>query len=145
MVIVILVILIVIGAIILGSEHDLVQRHKAASKGVVNHDAAMRTFCYRVESSEYEVRDRLRQNNIYTSTKYRYDDAQAVITFYSELPDGSVDTSYRIRFWERENFTYLQVTQVNHFWEKQRFAILMNEFWHQKLDAEPFPYIETFR
>lgn len=140
MVIGLLVILAVVGIVIFGSERDMVQRYRAASGGVVNHDGAMRSFFYHVPLSEEEIRQLLLRDRRYTTVKYRYDDAQRIITLFSELPDGSPDTSYRLTFAERKDGILLKVTQIDRMWEKQRFSLLMNEFWKQKLDAKPVAY-----
>ena len=116
------------------------RNHKHYARGIINHDSDMRQFCYRVGKSEAEIREALQRRDVYTATKYRFDAARSVITFYSELPDGYLDTSYLVQTAQREEYTILVVTQLGSVLKKNKFIWLQNEFWHQKLEAAPIAY-----
>lgn len=139
----ILVFFVLILPLILTHNYELYRRHKDNSNGIVNHSANMREFCYWVDKSEEEIRMSLSCHNVPTATKYRFNSAEGIITFFSELPDGYVDIFYGIHTSECEGGTLLEVVQLDHFWEKNKYALLQNEFWKQKLGAIPLPYMRT--
>ena len=128
--------------IIIMSEKEYHQSYKKYSNGVMNHDASFRQFIYRTDKSGDEIWDILKLHNIHTSIKYRFNDANQTIVFYSELPDGYVDITYRIYVFERVGYNILKVVQDNFFLEKNKYSLLMNEFWYQLLGATPMPYTQ---
>ncbi|MBQ9148310.1 MAG: hypothetical protein IJX69_01960 [Oscillospiraceae bacterium] len=138
--IVIVVFIVLISLVIFSHSGEMYRSHKRYAQGIVNHDPGMKQFCYRVDKSELEIREALRHRDVYTATKYRFDAARSVITFYSELPDGYLDTSYLVQTAQREGYTILVVTQLGSVLRKNKFLWLQNEFWHQKLEAAPITY-----
>lgn len=116
--------------------------HKNYSRGVMNHDAGFREFFYRVDKSGEEIWRALKCHNIHTPVKYRISEADSAITFYSELPDGYLDITYGISIFEHEGYSILKIGQQNHLLEKNKFALLQNEFWHKTVEAVPISYIQ---
>lgn len=126
--------------IVIAPEKERYQSYKKYDRGVMNHDAAFRQFVYRTDKSADEIQDILLSHNVHTSIKYRFHDWDQTIIFYSQLPDGHVDIAYRIYVAAYDGYSILKVVQVNHFLEKNRYALLQNEFWYQLLGAMPIPY-----
>ena len=131
--------LLFFGLVILQSA-DLYRENEAYSNGVVNHDSSRRMFCYRVNKSKAEIWEVLKRNDRYTDIKYRFDFERSVITFYSRLPDGFLDTSYRIDIKEMSAYSLLRVVQIDRFYERTKYCWLQNAFWSHMLDAVPVPY-----
>lgn len=138
--IVIFVFIVLVYLVLFSHFTEWYRTHKHYARGVINHDSGMTQFCYRVDKSESEIREALQRRDVYTATKYRFDAAQNIITFYSELPDGYLDISYLIQMAPRDGYTILVVTQLSSPLRKNKFAWLQNEFWHQKLEAAPIAY-----
>lgn len=128
--------------IVIVHEKERYQSYKKHSNGVMNHDASFRQFLYKTDKSGDEIWETLKVHNIHTSIKYRFNDADQTIVFYSELPDGHLDITYRIYVFEYEGYSILKVVQENHFLEKNKYALLQNEFWCQLLGATPIPYTQ---
>ena len=126
---------------VIAHEKERYQSYKKHSNGVMNHDASLRQFVYKTDKSSDEIWDTLKLHKIHTTVKYRFNDANQTIVFYSELPDGYLDITYRIYVFEHEGYNILKVVQDNHFLEKNKYALLQNEFWYQLLGATPTPYI----
>ena len=126
---------------VIAHEKERYQSHKKYSNGIMNHDASFRQFVYKTDKSSDEIWDTLKRHNIHTSIKYRFNDSNQTIVFYSELPDGYLDMTYRIYVLEHDGYNILKVVQENHFLEKNKYALLQNEFWYQLLGATPTPYI----
>ena len=139
--IVVILFLALVIPIVIAHEKERWQSYKKHSGGVVNHDAGLREFLYKTDKSGDEIWDILKLHTVHTPIKYRVDDASQRIVFYSELPDGYLDMTYRICVFEHEEYNILKVAQENHFLEKNKFALLQNEFWHQLLGATPIPYV----
>lgn len=119
---------------------DLYRNQKNYSNDIVNYDSARREFCYRVEKNRTEIWKTLEKHDRYTATKYRFNSETGIITFYSELPDGYLDVSYRIEITEKAGYSVLWVVQFDRFYERTKYGWLQNEFCSQKLDAVPIPY-----
>jgi len=125
---------------VIAHEKELYQSYKKHTNGVINHDAGFRQFLYKTDKRSDEIWDTLKRHNIHTTIKYRFDDANQTIVFYSELPDGYLDITYRIYVFEHGEYSILKVVQENRFLEKNKYAFLQNEFWYQVLGAAPIPY-----
>ncbi len=128
--------------VVIVHEKERYQSYQKHSNGIVNHDASFRQFVYKTHKSSDEIWDTLKLHQIHTSVKYRFNDANQTIVFYSELPDGYLDMTYRIYVLEHEGYNILKVVQENHFLEKNKYALLQNEFWCQLLGATPIPYTQ---
>lgn len=74
--------------IVIAHEEERHQSYKKHSNGIVNHDAGFREFVYKVNKSGDEIWETLKLSNTHTSTKYRFNEINHTIVFYSELPDG---------------------------------------------------------
>ena len=140
--IVVIIFLALVIPIVIAHGKERYESYKNYSTGVMNHDASFRQFVYKTDKSGNEIWDTLKLHNIHTSIKYRFNDANKTIVFYSELPDGYLDIAYRVYVFEHEGYTILKVVQENHFLEKNKYALLQNEFWCQLLGATPIPYIQ---
>lgn len=116
------------------------RQHKTSSVSTTNHAGNMREFHYRIEKSIEEIWGLLEMENVLDPLRYRLDAALHIITFHSDLPDGSLDIAYRIHLEQHDGHTILKVVQVNHLLEKNKFAWLQNDFWMKKLDAVPIPF-----
>ena len=140
--VVVIIFLALVIPIVIAHEKELYQSYKKYSNGIMNHDGSYRQFVYKTDKSSDEIWDALKLHNIHTSIKYRFNNANQTIVFYSELPDGYIDITYRIYVFEHEGYNILKVVQENHFLEKNKYALLQNEFWCQLLGATPVPYTQ---
>ena len=138
--IVVIMFLAVVIPIVVSHHLEFYRSHKNYSNGIANHDTNFREFVYRVDKSSDEIWQSLKCSNTYTATKYRFNEPDNTIVFYSELPDGYLDITYGIYVFEHEGYCILKVVQRNHFWEKNKYTLLQNEFWNQLLGAMPIPY-----
>ena len=121
---------------------ELYRSYKKYTNNIINHDASFQEFIYKVDKCANEIWRLLREQTIHTSTKYRFNEAEHTITFYSELPDGSLDVTYLIYVSEYDGYSILKIVQTNRFLEKKKYAYLQNEFWSQLLEAVPIPYTQ---
>lgn len=134
--------ILLIAVMILPQHTERTQRHRQASNGIINHNADMREFYYRAEKNRDEILQFLRSPTQNSSCKYRFEESTSSIVFSPQLPDGSLDITYNIFITERQGYSILKVVQQDHLWEKNPYALLQNEFWHQLLEAEPIPYVQ---
>ncbi len=114
--------------------------HAKHSHGVRNYDRDMRAFCYHTKKTKAEIWEELEHGIRFTTMKYRFDPRQGVITFYDEVC-GYPDVSYRVEVSCAYSCVNLRVTQITPQWKSNQFKYGLNEFWKQKLDAEPMGYI----
>ena len=140
--IVVLIFLVLVIAMVIAHEKERYQSYKKYSNGIMNHDASFRQFVYKTNKSSDEIWNTLKLHHMHTSIKYRFNNTNQTIAFYSELADGCLDMTYRIYVLEHEGYSILKVVQENHFLEKNKYALLQNEFWFQLLGATPIPYIQ---
>ena len=140
--IVVIIFLVLVIPMVIAHEKERYQSYKKHSNGIMNHDASFRQFVYKTDKSSDEIWDTLKLHHMHTTVKYRFNDANQTIVFYSELPDGYLDITYRIYVLEHEGCNILKVVQENHFLEKNKYALLQNEFWFQLLGATPIPYTQ---
>ncbi len=133
----------------IGYLRDLRERQgEAASNG----DGTGQIFTYIVRKSEAEILSELESGCRYTDMKYRWDAARREITLHEALPNGSPEVCYALAFLPQAEGTALCVRQVSHLRSVRgapgheyrqggnRYAWLQNEFWRQKLEAEPMMY-----
>ena len=139
--IVVIIFLALVTPMVIAHEKERYQSYKKHSNGIMNHNANFREFVYKVNKSSDEIWRTLKLHNTHTSIKYRFHEDNQTIVFYSELPDGYLDITYSIYVFEHEGYSILKVVQENHLLEKNKYALLQNEFWYQLLGATPTPYI----
>ena len=140
--VVVIIFLALVIPIVIFHEKERYQSYKKHSNGILNHDASLRRFVYKTDKSADEIWDALKRPNIHTPMKYRFNDADRTVVFCSELPDGYLDITYRLYVSEYEGYSILKVVQADHLLEKNKYALLQNEFWCKRLDATPIPYFE---
>lgn len=114
--------------------------NKTFSKGIMNHDGMMQSFCYRTLKTPAQILKCFQVNSAYDSLKYQFDSENYTITFYSELPDGYQPVCYSIYIIPSGNYTLLKITQLDRLFKQYNFSYLLNEFMSKKLDAQPVPY-----
>ena len=119
---------------------------------VGNCDEKGQIFAYIVRKSEAEIRTELENGCAHTDMKYRWDAVRCEITLHEELPNGCPEVCYGLQFVQQPDGTAMCVRQLTHLRSVQgapgreyrhggnRYARLMNEFWRQKLGAEPMRY-----
>ena len=126
--------------VIIFHEKERYQSYRKHSNGILNHDGGFHRFVYKTGKSADEIWATLKRPNIHTPMKYRFYDADRTIVFYSELPDGYLDITYRLYVSEYDGYSILEVVQADHLLEKNKYALLQNEFWCKRLGATPIPY-----
>lgn len=106
-------------------------------------------FTYLVHLSEAEILAELEFGGKYTDMKYRYDAAQRCIIFHEP---GMPAVTYELMFRRLPEGTAMRVKQLDHLRTVvgapgheyrrggNRYAWLQNEFWQQKLGADPLKY-----
>ena len=107
---------------------------------VINHNGSMREFHYQIEMSFNEIWKVMECPNAFDILKYRLDRGHSTITFFSDLPDGTLPITYQMHFEPGGNQTILKIVHVDHLLEKNRFAQHQNAFWEKKLNAIPIPF-----
>ena len=107
---------------------------------VINHNGSMREFHYRIEMTLDEIWKLMECPNASDILKYRLDRGHSTVTFFSDLPDGSLPITYQMHFEPSKNQTVLKIVQADHLLEKNRFAARQNAFWEMKLNAVPIPF-----
>lgn len=140
--IIVIIFLALTAFLVVAHEKERYQSYKKHSNGILNHDAGFRRFVYKTDKSADEIWNTLKRPNIHTPIKYSFHDDDRTIVFYSELPDGYLDITYRLYVSEYEGYSILEVVQADHLLEKNKYALLQNEFWCKRLDATPIPYSE---
>ena len=133
----------------IGYMRDLRERH---GEGADNCDEKGQIFTYVVQKSEAEILTELDAGCVYTDLKYRWNAKHREITLHEELPNGCPEVTYSVELCPQPDSTVLCVRQITHLYSVQgapgreyrhggnRYAWLMNEFWRQKLGAEPMKY-----
>lgn len=133
----------------IGYMRDLRERH---GEGADNCDDKGQIFTYVVQRSEVEILTELESGCAYTDVKYRWNADLREITLHEELPNGCPEVTYSVELCPQPDSTVLCVRQITHLYSVQgapgreyrhggnRYAWLMNEFWRQKLGAEPMKY-----
>ena len=117
------------------------QSHKNYSNGIVNHNASFSEFVYEIHKPAGDIWRILNSYNASLPLKYRFNEAGRTIVFYPELPDGSIEITYRISLTEHNGHNILKLTQETHLLEKNGFWSYQNEFWYKTIGATPYPYI----
>lgn len=117
------------------------QSHKNYSNGIVNHNASFSEFVYEIHKPACDIWRILNSYNASLPLKNRFNEAGRTIVFYPELPDGSIEITYRISLMEHNGHNILKLTQENHLLEKNGFWSYQNEFWYKAIGATPYPYI----
>lgn len=137
------VFLVVMICLVTGFWYGSWKRHQKASKGIINYDFIMQSFCYRTSKSKEEILECLRVHSASDCMMFEFDEEHSEITFSPLLPDGTMPTNYTITIGEGKGFSVLKITQNNHRVEKNgNMYLLQNEFWHKKIDADPIKYFE---
>ena len=104
--------------------------------GVVNYDAFMRRFIFRVEITKETFYAQLKTPNINDSLKYFLSDDCSIITF----------TRYNAKFpyemftEEVDESTVLRIEQIPKIMGKGNVPYLINEFFIKKFNAKPLEY-----
>lgn len=107
---------------------------------VINHNGSMREFHYRLDMNIEGIWKVMECPNASDALKYRFDKGHSTVTFFSDLPDGTLPITYQMYFESVDNQTVLKIVQVDHLLEKNRFAQYLNAFWERKLNAVPIPF-----
>lgn len=115
-------------------------RNSNYSNGVTNYDSTMREFVYKVNKSEKEILQELKNNHSDSKLKFEYIENDELINFYTEYPDERNKIAYCFEIKEYENFSILRVWRKNLFQERNMYMYYLNEFWYKKICAEPIPY-----
>ncbi len=130
----------------IGYMRDLKERQ---GNVISNYDEKGQTFTYIVDKSEAEILKELDSGCTYTNVKYRWDAEKREITLHEGMPNGCPEVTYGVQMFPQPNGTGMCVRQVTHLRSMtgvpgkeyrhggNRYAWLMNEFWRQKLGAEP--------
>ena len=117
-----------------------------------NCDEKGQKFTYLVRKSEADILAELESGCAYTDVKYRWNVARREITLHEGMPNGCPEVTYGVQFCQQPEGTVVYVRQLTHLRSMMgvpgreyrhggnRYAWLMNEFWRQKLDAEPIYY-----
>ena len=133
----------------IGYMRDLRERQGGVT---VNCDENGQVFTYIVQKSEVEILEELESGCAYTDVKYRWDAVRREITLHEELPNGCPEVCYGLQLVQQPEGTAMCVRQLTHLRSVQgapgreyrrggnRYAWLMNEFWRQKLGAQPMYY-----
>ena len=129
-----------------GYMRDLRERQ---GEGAENCDNKGQIFTYVVHKSETEILTELDEGCAYTDLKYRWNAATREINLHEGMPNGCPEVTYHVELLPQPDGTALCVRQLTHLRSMQgapgheyrhggnRYAWLMNEFWRQKLGAEP--------
>lgn len=119
---------------------------------VTNCDGKGQVFTYVVPRTEAEILQELDTGSAYTDVKYRWDAVRREITLHEGMPNGCPEVTFGLTFRSCPQGTAMRVSQLNHQRTvsgvpgreyrrgSNRYAWLQNEFWRQKLGAEPLRY-----
>ena len=140
--IVIIVFLAIVLPVVFFHSKQATQSHKNFSNGIMNYNASLSEFVYEIDKTGDEIWCILNSHNPSSPLKYRFNEAGHTIVFYPELPDGSMDITYRISVIEHKGHNILKVTEETHLFSKNSFALYQNEFWYKTIGATPYPYIQ---
>ena len=109
-------------------------------------------FTYIVHKSEAEILGELESGCAHTDLKYRWNAVACEITLHEGMPNGCPEVTYSVEICPQPDGVVLCVRQLSHLYSVQgapgkeyrrggnRYSWLMNEFWRQKLGAEPMYY-----
>lgn len=104
--------------------------------GVVNYDAFMRKFVFRVEITKEIFYARLKSHNSNDSLEYFLSDDCSVITFTrynSKYP-------YKMFTEEVDESIVLRIEQIPRIMDRGNVPYLINEFFIKKFNAKPLEY-----
>lgn len=107
--------------IVLSLHRERLDRYRKSSGGIRNHDPQFREF--RVPF-----------------TKYRFDPESNRITFYSDMPNGSIPMSFFVYLTAQEDGASIRVVRADHPYGDLLYPMMQNEFWQNLAQAEPIPY-----
>lgn len=108
-------------------------RHNKMLNGIVNTDAFMRKYVFRIELTKEDFYTQLKTRNINDVLEYSLNDNCSVITFIMY----STKCSYAIKVDDFNESIVLRVEQIQAI---GRSAFIINEFFIKKFNATPLEF-----
>lgn len=108
-------------------------RHNKMLNGIVNTDAFMRKYVFRIELTKEDFYTQLKTRNINDVLEYSLNDNCSVITFIMY----STKYSYAIKVDDFNESIVLRVEQIQAI---SRSAFIINEFFIKKFNATPLEF-----
>ena len=110
-------------------------QQRKLTNGVVNYDAAMRKFIFKIFISKEDFYSKLKTPNIKDVLEYDFNEQISVITFKRY----NAQFSYGIKIDEHKEFVILTVEQIS---ISSRISYFINAFFIRKFNAEPIDYLK---
>ena len=108
-------------------------RHNKMLDGIVNNDAFMRKYVFRIDLTKEDFYTQLKTRNINDVLEYSLNDNCSVITFIMY----STKYSYAIKVDDFNESIVLRVEQIQAI---SRSAFIINEFFIKKFNATPLEF-----
>ena len=124
--------------LVLGILIPLCRDHRKAGGGVVNCDAMMRRFVYRVELSREEIIRLLKAGNDADELRCAFDAERDVV----EISEYGSSVLYHYEIRECDGFCVLRLEQAALISVSSLVPFKLNPFIVSRLQAEPLPYAQ---
>lgn len=122
--------------LVLAINIPIYKNHKKATGGIINYDATMKKFVYKVNLSNRQIINTLSIKNEFDELFCTFDFEKSVIRF-SEY--GS-HRDYYFQVIEYNDFSVLRLEQVALFGMQSSVPLKLNSFMVNKLQAEIIPF-----
>ena len=132
----VLLFFIVIVPVVLACVIPIYLKHRKVSAGIVNHDAFMRRFVYKVSLTGSEILDRLQAQNAEDELSCTVDSGNSSMVF----SEGNSSKEYFYQIREYEVYSILTLTQAARISASSYIQYKLNPFMIDKLNAEIVPY-----
>ena len=122
--------------LVLGHTIPIYKNHSKATGSIINYDALMRKFVYKINLSYQQVIELLAAKNATDELSCAFDLDNAIIRF----SDFGSHRDYHFQIQECNGFSVLKLEQVASIGIKSSVPYKLNPFFVNKLQAEMLPF-----
>ncbi len=131
----VIIFFVVIVPLVLGIVIPIYKKHNNVTGNVVNYDAFMRKYVYKIYMSQEEIINTLKIKNDTDELSCTFDFDRAVILF----SEYGLSKEYFFEIQECDGFSILKLNQVD-FLLQNNISYKLNPFMVSKLNAEIVPF-----
>ena len=122
--------------VILGIVVPNIRRHREATNGVINYNADMTKYVYKVYASKEEIIRLLQTDNIADEVTFRVNMNNGIMTAYEQ---EGVYQEYYYTILEYTAYSVLRLQKVKYIDRQSYIQLKLNPSIIRKLPAEPIP------
>ena len=123
--------------VILGIVVPNIRRHREATNGVINYNADMTKYVYKVYASKEEIIRLLQTDNIADEVTFRVNMNNGIMTAYEQ---EGVYQEYYYTILEYTAYSVLRLQKVKYIDRQSYIQLKLNPSIIRKLPAEPIPF-----